>query len=1039
MRTIGRTLLAGAAVALALLFATFAGSASARPYDAAGLGAKPAAAKAPKVTTQPTSKTVEENQFVSFTASASGTPTPTIQWERSTDSGATWHPIEGATSTSLLIASAKPSENGNQLRAVFTNEAGQATSSAATLTVRKRPQVTQQPLSVIVEAGQSATFEASASGFPAPTVQWQTSIKNGPWTPLAGATSNALTIASVKASENGVQFRAVFTNAAGEDISASATLTVQEPPHVTKQPTSIAVNEGQSATFEATAAGSPNPTEQWEVSTDGGSSWAQVPGATTSQLTIASPTGSQDGYRYRAAFSNAAGSVTSTAATLTVHAAPTVTLQPLNVTVLAGQSASFEATGSGSPTPTQQWEVSADGGNTWNPIAGATASRLTITAVQTGENGHAYRAVFKNSAGSAASAAAVLTVASHRYSAFGWGQDTFGQLGDGLSESTGLPVPVHGLQFVTALAAGLRHSLALLADGTVMAWGAGGHGQLGDESSVGSNVPVVVQGLSGVKAIAAGGSQSFALLANGTVMAWGDNESGQLGTGNGSDAELPVPVKGLTGVTAIAAGEEHTLALLANGTVMAWGSNEFGQLGTGNSKSSNAPVAVKGLSGVKAIAAGDEFSLALMSDGTVKGWGSDQDGQLAHPSTEAEEETGTGVEQEGFSDTPVSVGEGTLTGVSAIAAGRSHVLALLANATVMGWGENSSGQVGNGTIALRQRTPVPVSGLSGVTAISAGGRDSAALLGSGSVVTWGANKMGQLGDGAMDEGSDVPVAVSGLNNLASVSVGGVHMLAFGEPVPTVTGVSPKLGPAAGGATVTITGSDLASATAVKFGSKTASFTVESANTIIATAPAGSATVDVTVIAPAGTSPVSSADRFTYLLAPSIKSLSTKSGPLSGATSVTISGSEFNGTTAVSFGGVPASQFTVNSPSTITAIAPPASVAGAVAVTVTTAGGTSATSKKTAFGYAPTVDQLAPSTGPTAGGTSVTVTGTGFLTGSGNATKFKLGKTKVKSVNCTSTTSCTIVVPAHAAGVLDLSATVAKETSAPGAGDQFTYN
>ncbi len=306
------------------------------------------------------------------------------------------------------------------------------------------------------------------------------------------------------------------------------------------------------------------------------------------------------------------------------------------------------------------------------------------------------------------------------FGAVAWGDNVYRQLGDGFKEtSSDVPVPVTGLKFVTAVAAGGRHSLALLANGTVVAWGANGVGQLGDGNTTESSVPVAVQGLSGVTAIAAGGSHSLALLANGTVMAWGDNEAGQLGTGSSAEyAEAPVAVKGLAGVKAISAGTSYSLALLTNGTVMAWGENESGQLGNGKTKSSNVPVPVKALKGVSAISAGAEFALALLTNGTVESWGNDERAQLGNADVE-----------EGDSNVPVPVE--TLTGVTAVAAGANHGLALLGGGTVMSWGDDSFGELGNGTIKADQVTPAAVSGLSGVTMISAGTDDSAALLGSG--------------------------------------------------------------------------------------------------------------------------------------------------------------------------------------------------------------------------------------------------------------------------------------------------------------------
>ena len=131
-----------------------------------------------------------------------------------------------------------------------------------------------------------------------------------------------------------------------------------------------------------------------------------------------------------------------------------------------------------------------------------------------------------------------------------------------------------------------------------MAWGCNDSGQLGNGTTTDSDVPVAVSGLGGVTAIAAGADHSLALLSDGTVMAWGYNGSGQLGNGTTTDSDVPVAVSGLSGtVTAIAGGGTHSLALLSDGTVMAWGRNGSGQLGNGTTTDSHVPVAVSGLSG----------------------------------------------------------------------------------------------------------------------------------------------------------------------------------------------------------------------------------------------------------------------------------------------------------------------------------------------------------------------------------------------------------------------------------------------------------
>jgi alpha-tubulin suppressor-like RCC1 family protein len=820
---------------------------------------------------------------------------------------------------------------------------------------------------------------------------------------------------------------------------APAAMAAEKAPTITKQPVSVTVEAGQSAKFESSASGSPAPTVQWEVSANGGSSWSAVSGAMANKLTIASTSTSESGDQFRATFTNTAGHATSNVATLTVHRIPTVTQQPHGAIAEAGQSATFEAAASGSPAPTVQWEVSANGGSTWSPVAGAIADQLTIAEVQQSESGHEFRAVFTNVAGKATSNAATLTVPSHHYLVLGWGENGFGQLGDGNLDRSDLPVLASGLNFVTAVAGGGRHSLALLANGTVMAWGANGDGQLGNGEMKNSDVPVAVSGLTGVKAIAAGEHYSLALLANGTVMAWGSNEMGQLGTGNFEVSDVPVPVKNLSGVTAIAAGGEHSLALLANGTVESWGENELGELGNGKTGKSNVPVAVKGLTGATAIAAGGEHSLALLAGGTVMAWGGDEYCQLGYRAvviTKEEEEVIEEVEEEPYSDVPIAV-EG-LSGVHAVAAGSRHSLALLGDGGVMAWGAGASGQLGNGETAACQPTPVAVGGLANVSTIAAGGADSMALLSGGAVMSWGENKSGELGDGSFGGFSDLPVLVSGLGEAAGIAAGDSHELAYGEPVPEVSSISPKAGAMAGGTEVTIAGSGFEDATQVSFGATpAASFTVSSDSSITAVSPAGSVgVVDITVMGPAGRSTLSPTDRFSYVAGPTIKKLTGKKGPGGGGTEVTIAGTSFEGATKVSFGSREAQSFEVQSPTTILAFSPPG--AGTVDVTVSTPGGTSTTSKKDLFEYIPAVEGVTPGAGSKAGGTPVTIMGTGFALGLG-VTQFKFGSKYATEVSCSSYTSCTAVTPANKAGTMTVTAVVGKAKSAANSpGDLFTY-
>jgi hypothetical protein len=359
----------------------------------------------PVVSLNPTDQTRNAGQTATFTAAATGSPAPTVQWQVSTN-GTTWTNISGATSTTYTTLPTLAADNGKQYRAVFTNGAGSAITTAATLTVYYAPTVTTHPTNQTVNAGQTATFTAAASGNPTPAVQWQASPNGTIWSDISGATSAAYSFTASTA-DNGKQYRSVFTNFLGSATSNAATLTVNYAPTVTTQPVNQTVNAGQTATFIAAATGNPTPTVQWQVSTNNGSTWTNIGGATSTTYSFTAQAG-DNGKQYRAVFTNSVGSATSNAALLTVNFAPAITTQPVNLTVNAGQTATFTAAASGNPTPTVKWQVFPIGGP-WADIPGATSPTYSFTA-QTADNGKQYRAIFTNLLGSATSNAATLTV-----------------------------------------------------------------------------------------------------------------------------------------------------------------------------------------------------------------------------------------------------------------------------------------------------------------------------------------------------------------------------------------------------------------------------------------------------------------------------------------------------------------------------------------------------------------------------------------------------------------------------------------------------
>lgn len=221
--------------------------------------------------------------------------------------------------------------------------------------------------------------------------------------------------------------------------------------------------------------------------------------------------------------------------------------------------------------------------------------------------------------------------------AWGWGDNEVGQLGDGTNTSRSLPVRATGVHPVAAFAGGIVHTLALRFDGSAMAYGRNLYGQLGDGTTADRWTPVPVIGL-GDALTAAASHHNLALLADGTVWAWGRNLYGQLGDGSTTDRWVPVPVPGLSGVVAVACGEWHSLALRWDGTVWAWGRNAHGQLGVGTREDRPTPGPVGFLQRAVGIAAGYDHSLAILADGRLLAWGANAFGQLGDGTTADREE-----------------------------------------------------------------------------------------------------------------------------------------------------------------------------------------------------------------------------------------------------------------------------------------------------------------------------------------------------------------------------------------------------------------
>ncbi|MDM0116386.1 SBBP repeat-containing protein [Variovorax sp. J22R133] len=351
---------------------------------------------APVVTTQPAASSVLAGQTASFSAGATGTAPLSYQWRRN------GVPISGATSASYDIAATVAADDGALFSVVVTNTAGSATSNDALLTVTAgvvAPTVTAGPGSATVGLGQQATFSVTAMGTAPLSYQWS---RNG--ATIAGAMGASYTTPATTAADNGATFAVTVTNVAGSATSGTAVLTVSPAavaPSISTQPASVSVVAGQTANFSVTAAGTAPLGYQWRRN------GTAIPGATAASYAVQNAVAADNGAQLSVVVSNAAGAVTSSAATLTVGAAavaPAVTTPPANASVTAGQTATFSVVASGTAPLGYQWQR-----NNAN-IAGATSASYTTPVTGLADNGAAYRVVVSNSAGSATSASATLSV-----------------------------------------------------------------------------------------------------------------------------------------------------------------------------------------------------------------------------------------------------------------------------------------------------------------------------------------------------------------------------------------------------------------------------------------------------------------------------------------------------------------------------------------------------------------------------------------------------------------------------------------------------
>jgi alpha-tubulin suppressor-like RCC1 family protein len=337
-------------------------------------------------------------------------------------------------------------------------------------------------------------------------------------------------------------------------------------------------------------------------------------------------------------------------------------------------------------------------------------------------------------------------------SAYCWGYNAFGQLGDGTMIDRITPVAVSGGLTFEAVSAGSWHTCGVTTSGSAYCWGRNAGGQLGDGTTTDRYDPVAVVGGLGFVAADAGvndtpSSHTCGLTTGGSARCWGRNDYGQLGDGTKISRTTPVTVSGGLTFEAVSAGRHHTCGVTSSGTAYCWGRNRFRQLGDSTSSDRTAPVAVSGGLTFETVSAGFYHTCGVTSIGSAYCWGHNEVGELGD---------GNGGPMT-YRATPVAVSGGIT--FEAVSAGKQHTCGVTSSGSAYCWGWNFYGQVGDGT-TIDRSTPVAVSGGLTFEAVSAAQWGHACGVTSrGSAYCWGNNAFGQLGDGTTDF-SYTPVRVS---------------------------------------------------------------------------------------------------------------------------------------------------------------------------------------------------------------------------------------------------------------------------------------